>query len=63
VLGGALAALASPRAALAVAGGGALLVTAAVWLVLRPATGVLSAEAGDHAAAGTAVARDREPVR
>lgn len=36
LLGGALAAIASPRAALAVAGGGALAVTVAAWLVLRP---------------------------
>jgi len=35
-LGGTLAALASPRIALAVAGGGALLVTAATWALLGP---------------------------
>ncbi len=37
VLGGAIAALAGPRAALATAGCGALVVTAIVWIVLRPA--------------------------
>ena len=36
LLGGAIAALASPRVALAVAGGGALAVTAAAWAVLSP---------------------------
>jgi MFS family permease len=36
VLGGALAALAGPRAALAVAGGGSLFVTALAWILLRP---------------------------
>lgn len=36
LIGGALAALASPRTALGVAGVGALLVTAAAWFVLRP---------------------------
>jgi hypothetical protein len=40
LLGGALAALASPRIALAVAGGGALVITAIAWLVLTP-TGAL----------------------
>jgi hypothetical protein len=42
VLGGLLAGLASPRIALAVAGGGALVVTAAAWLLLGP-SGVLGA--------------------
>jgi predicted MFS family arabinose efflux permease len=37
ILGGAIAALAGPRAALATAGFGALAVTAAVWIVLGPA--------------------------
>jgi MFS family permease len=37
VLGGLIAALANPRAALGVAGVGALVVTAAGWIVLRPA--------------------------
>jgi hypothetical protein len=41
LIGGALAALASPRAALAVAGAGALVVTAVAWFVLTP-TGVLA---------------------
>jgi MFS family permease len=36
VIGGALATLAGPRAALAVAGAGALVTTALVWIVLRP---------------------------
>jgi hypothetical protein len=36
VVGGAIAALASPRAALAVAGAGALAITALSWIVLRP---------------------------
>lgn len=36
VIGGAIAALAGPRAALAAAGCGAVVVTAVVWLVLRP---------------------------
>ena len=36
LIGGALASLASPRLALAVAGGGALVVTAVAWVVLRP---------------------------
>jgi predicted MFS family arabinose efflux permease len=36
ILGGALAGLASPRIALLVAGGGALLVTAAAWVLLAP---------------------------
>jgi predicted MFS family arabinose efflux permease len=36
LLGGAITALASPRVALAVAGGGALVVTAAAWAVLPP---------------------------
>jgi MFS family permease len=40
-LGGALAALAGPRAALAVAGGGSLLITAVAWTVLAP-RGVLT---------------------
>jgi MFS family permease len=38
LLGGALAAIGSPRLALAVAGTGALAVTAAAWIVLRPDT-------------------------
>jgi hypothetical protein len=46
VLGGAITALAGPRPALAIAGGGALAVTAAVWVVLRP-----GAAAGEIAAA------------
>jgi predicted MFS family arabinose efflux permease len=36
LLGGAIASLASPRAALAVAGGGALAITAFAWVVLTP---------------------------
>ncbi len=39
VLGGLIAALASPRAALAVAGAGSLAVTVAAWRVLRPGAG------------------------
>ncbi|MDQ6607649.1 MAG: MFS transporter, partial [Actinomycetota bacterium] len=37
LIGGAIAALAGPRLAMAVAGGGALAVTAAAWMVLAPA--------------------------
>jgi MFS family permease len=44
LIGGAVTGLAGPRAALAIAGFGSLVVTAAVWVVLRP--GVLQAEAG-----------------
>jgi hypothetical protein len=40
VLGGAITALAGPRPALAVAGCGALAITAAVWVVLRPGAAV-----------------------
>jgi hypothetical protein len=36
IIGGVLAALAGPRTALAIAGGGALLVTVAAWLLLAP---------------------------
>jgi MFS family permease len=43
LLGGAIAALAGPRAALAIGGVGSLIVTGAIWVVLRP--GVLEAEA------------------
>lgn len=39
LLGGVIAALAGPRVALMVAGAGSLLVTAAIWLVLRPRAG------------------------
>ncbi len=39
LLGGGIAALASPRAAFAVAGAGSLMVTAAAWLVLPPGAG------------------------
>jgi len=42
LLGGAIAAVAGPRAALAVAGLGSLVVMVAVWVVLRP--GVLRSE-------------------
>jgi MFS family permease len=44
LIGGAVAGLAGPRVALAIGGAGSLVVTAAVWVVLRP--GVLEAEAG-----------------
>jgi hypothetical protein len=40
LLGGVLAALAGPRVALGVAGAGSLLVTAAIWVVLRPRAGL-----------------------
>jgi MFS family permease len=43
LLGGAVAGLAGPRAALAIGGVGSLIVTGAIWVVLRP--GVLEAEA------------------
>jgi hypothetical protein len=43
LLGGAIAALAGPRAALGVAGVGSLVVMIAVWVALRP--GVLRSEA------------------
>jgi len=39
LLGGVIAALAGPRVALMVAGAGSLLVTAAIWVVLRPRAG------------------------
>jgi predicted MFS family arabinose efflux permease len=48
VLGGALASLAGPRVALAIAGGGALLVTLAAWLLLRPG-GALGTEPAHRA--------------
>ena len=48
VLGGAIAALAGPRAALGVAGLGSLVVMVAVWVALRP--GVLRSEAPRTAA-------------
>jgi MFS family permease len=60
VLGGALASLASPRAALAVAGAGALGVTAAAWLVLRPS--VLGGSGAGGAASPEAPARRPAPA-
>jgi MFS family permease len=66
LLGGAVAGLAGPRVALAIGGIGSLVVTAAVWVVLRP--GVLEAEASpaapepDHGeAAGPTVPRVNYP--
>jgi MFS family permease len=55
LLGGAVASLAGPRAALGLGGVGALAVMAAVWLVLRP--GVLEGEGADVASAAACVSR------
>jgi predicted MFS family arabinose efflux permease len=60
LLGGALAALASPRVALAVAGAGALGITAAAWRVLRPSVRVASAP--NRSAASEAESRSRAPA-
>ncbi len=49
VLGGALASLATPRAALAVAGAGSLVVTAAAWILLAP-KGALAAAPDEQGA-------------
>jgi hypothetical protein len=51
LLGGAIASLAGPRPALAVGGGGALAVTAAVWVVLRPGASVSDASTAAQATA------------
>jgi hypothetical protein len=47
LIGGAITALTNPRAALAVAAGGALAVAAAAWLVLGPATIAVAAQPGE----------------
>lgn len=60
LIGGALAALASPRVALAVAGAGALGVTAAAWQLLRPS--VLVAAAPGRSPSSEASARGRAPA-
>ncbi|MBV9006019.1 MAG: MFS transporter [Solirubrobacterales bacterium] len=60
LLGGALAALVSPRVALAVAGAGALGVTGAAWQLLRPR--VLVAPAAGRSPSSEASARGRAPA-
>jgi MFS family permease len=60
LLGGAIAALAGPRAALAIGGAGSLVVTAAIWVVLRP--GVLQSEAEAAASAAPRVNYPKDNV-
>ncbi len=61
VIGGALAALATPRVALAVAGVGSLLVTAVAWVVLTP-NGALAAVPDDQNGAEEQPPRSPQPI-
>lgn len=61
VIGGALAALATPRFALAVAGVGSLLVTAVAWMVLTP-RGVLASVPDDQDGAEEQPPRSPQPI-
>jgi hypothetical protein len=61
LLGGAIAALASARAAFAVAGAGSLLITAAAWLVLSPGPASGAESVPRDAAAPRPAARVESP--
>jgi MFS family permease len=63
ILGGAIAALAGPRIALATAGCGALAVTAIVWIVLRPARVGRRAKLEPASPEAVEPVRYAEPVR